>query len=264
VIILFHGGGAVLTEVHGPSLPTDEWNKLRQAVARLLVARGDVQSAELLEKYPFELVDGTNYFQDEFSVLYARVPLEQYVELGEIQTDAASKQAFRLIAETITEIGPFTRFVAAALDTDERVIPVAPPSPRVTSEAVERALADAEHLIRSRGPSSAVDRVHTALHGYLRAVLERSGVVFPQDASITALFKLLRENNPPLRDLGYRSEDAIKMIRAMSTIVDSLNTLRNLASGAHPTEQVLAEAEAMLAINATRTLLHYLDEKLED
>jgi hypothetical protein len=261
-MIILHGSGASLTEVQGSSLPKEEWDTLRHAVGRLLIARGEGQAAEILERFPFELMAGTNYFQDEFSVLYARVPLSQYVEIGEIQAISGSRQLFRVIAETISEIGPYTRFIAVALDTDERVIPVSPPSPKVTSEAVDRALADAEHLIRSRGPSSAVDRVHTALHGYLRAVLERSEIGFQHEASITVLFKLLRENNPALQDLGHRSEDAIKVIRAMSTVVDSLNTLRNQASGAHPAEEVLAEAEAMLAINAARTLLHYLDEKL--
>jgi Abortive infection C-terminus len=38
--------------------------------------------------------------------------------------------------------------------------------------------------------------------------------------------------------------------------------LRNNASVAHPNEALLDEPEAMLAINAARTILHYLDAKL--
>lgn len=264
MIILYHGGGAALSEVMGPSLSQEEWDKLRRAVARLTTARGHPKASELLEAYPFQLLDGTNYFGDEFSVLYAKVPLEQYAELNEIDADPDTRDSFRILAQTISEIGPFTRFVACALDTDERVIPVSPPSPRVTSEAVDRALADAEHLIRSRGPSSAVDRVHTALHGYLRAILERGKVELPKDPSITKLFALLRGNESALRDLGEQSGECLRVIRAMATIIDSLNTLRNRSSGAHASDSMLAEAEAMLAINAARTLLHYLDEKLVD
>jgi len=264
MILLYDGGGATLTEVGSPSLPPNEWHKLRTAVKRLLAARNETRAVELLAKYPFELLDGTNYFQDEFSVLHARVPLDQYLELKEMEVSDMNDPSFRRIAETVSEIGPFVRFIAVALDTDETVAQVVPPSPKITSEAVEAALADAEHLIQSRGPAHAVDRVHTALHGYLRAALQRSGVAFAQDASITALFKLLREKSPAFQGqgLGPRSSDIVRVVGALSTIIDALNTLRNQASGAHPASQLLADPEAMLAINAARTLFHYLDEKL--
>jgi hypothetical protein len=72
--------------------------------------------------------------------------------------------------------------------------------PRVSSDIVKRALSDAENLLRNSGPVSAVDRVHTALHGYLRAVCEQVGVADATDASITALFKLLRGSHPKLAD----------------------------------------------------------------
>jgi hypothetical protein len=41
----------------------------------------------------------------------------------------------------------------------------------------------------------------------------------------------------------------------------SLNPIRNNASVAHPNEELLNKEEAMLVINVTRTLLHYLDAK---
>lgn len=48
----------------------------------------------------------------------------------------------------------------------------------------------------------------------------------------------------------------------MSAILDALNPVRNRASVAHPNATLLAQAEAMLVVNATRTILHYLDAKL--
>ena len=48
----------------------------------------------------------------------------------------------------------------------------------------------------------------------------------------------------------------------MSSVVDTLNTLRNTASLAHPNDALLDDEEAMLAINAAQTILHYLDPKL--
>ena len=260
--MLHHGGGATLTEVLGPALPPEDWGKVRSAAQRLLRARGDKTAATVLGEYPFELRQGTNYFQDEFAVLYAQLPLNQYAAIGELHATPAGKADFRRIAETISEVGPYTRFVAAVLDTDERPIPVAPPSPKITSQAVERALADAEELIRSRGAASALDRVHTALHGYLRAVGERAGLTVATDASATDILKQLRENHPAIAALASRSEDTRRILMAMATTVDALTVLRNRASGAHPNEQVLEEPEAMLAINAARSLLHYLDEGL--
>jgi hypothetical protein len=52
-------------------------------------------------------------------------------------------------------------------------------TPQITSEVVLRALQDAENLIsnESSGPTSAVDRVHTVLHGYLIAVCDGAGIV---------------------------------------------------------------------------------------
>lgn len=50
--------------------------------------------------------------------------------------------------------------------------------------------------------------------------------------------------------------------RAMATVLDSLNPLRNNASVAHPNEELLDEPEAHLAINAARTVFAFLDAKL--
>jgi hypothetical protein len=66
-----------------------------------------------------------------------------------------------------------------------------------------------------------------------------------------------------LRDLGTRSEDLWRIVSSTASVVDALNVLRNNASIAHPNESLLEAAEAMLAINSARTLLHYLDAKIE-
>lgn len=243
-------------------MPEDEWAKLRRSIARLLRARGHTTAGDVLERYPFDLRAGTNYFEDEFCVLQADVSLDQYVELEEVK--AKSKDVFKEVASAASELGPFTRFVVATLATDDSTPPVPPPSLTVTSDSVERALADAEQLLRTQGPPSALDRVHTALHGYLRIVLDGISVQAQKSAPITDLFRSLREHHPVLQDQGSRSEEITRLIRAASTMVDTLNTLRNQASGAHPDGDVLTDAEAMLAINCARTLLHYLDAKLNE
>lgn len=262
-MLLYHGGGAVVTEVFDSMVDDEEWRRLESSVRRLLVAKGEEDAAKLLSEFPFELREGTNYFNDDFAILYGNVDLDTYTKLGELNEEPESRADFKTIAETISEVGPFTRFVLVELNTAEkRPEPVRPPTPEITSSEVSDALADAEQLIRTRGASSAVDRAHTALHGYLRAVLDRADLKPGKNESITRLFKRLRKEHPKLQEQGPHAEHVFRMLMGLATAIDSLTTIRNRGSLAHPNEERLSEPEAMLAVNAARTLLHYLDQKM--
>ncbi len=265
---LYDGGGASISEIGGPLVPDDEWRKTKTAASRLLVARRQTIAANLLERMPFEWVDATNVFNDTFSVLRAVVAVDQYVALQEASLNKTIEHPYKAIAQTISEISPnrpYVRFVVAQLDTeDDSSLRVESPSPKITSEAVDAALADAELLLRSRGPSSAVDRAHTAVHGYLRVAVERTGIEAGPHASATELLKQLRENDGRLRALVEGSEQTKRIVMALASVVDAASTLRNTASAAHPSMQMLQRAEAMLVINAARSLIHYLDAKLVD
>lgn len=135
-------------------------------------------------------------------------------------------------------------------------------TPATTRAVVSRALTDADALLKSNGPISAVDRIHTSLHGHLLALCEAAGIQLPNDASLTTTLKKLRQEHPLLQASGPRRDDITKVLFAMASVVDSLNTIRNQASVAHPNEELLSEAEARLAINAGRTIFAYIDEKL--
>jgi hypothetical protein len=136
------------------------------------------------------------------------------------------------------------------------------PTPAITSAIVERTLADAETLIKQSGATSGVDRIHTGLHGYMRAVCNKAGVSYTQEATIVGLFKAIQANHPAFKKPGPRSQDIAQIMRSMTVIMDVLNPIRNNASPAHPNEDLLEAPEAMLVINATRTILHYVDAKL--
>lgn len=75
-------------------------------------------------------------------------------------------------------------------------VPTVAPNLLSTSEVVERALADADSLLHTNGPISCVDRLHTALHGYLRSLCNDAGIAVQEGAPITALFKQLRSEHP--------------------------------------------------------------------
>jgi hypothetical protein len=83
--------------------------------------------------------------------------------------------------------------VAGRLEADGQV-----DTPQIaqTSELVFEALRDAEVLLQTRGPKSAVDRAHTALHGYLKKICADRGAAIPADPSLTGVFKVIREQFP--------------------------------------------------------------------
>jgi hypothetical protein len=135
-------------------------------------------------------------------------------------------------------------------------------TPQITSDVVLRALQDAENLIQTSGPTSAVDRVHTVLHGYLIAVCDGAGIAHGERETMVALLRKVEANHPKLADLGPRAQDIKTVLNASAAILDALLPVRNQASVAHPNALLLGEPEARLIINVGRTLLTYLDGKL--
>jgi hypothetical protein len=146
----------------------------------------------------------------------------------------------------------------------ERHPGVPAPETRMTSDVVDRALTDAERLIETSGPTSAVDRVHTALHGYVRLQCRAAGVSYEQGDSITALLRKLRAGDPRLQDVGPRADEVTRVLNSFGAILDAMNTLRNQASVAHANEELLEEAEAHLVVNAGHSILAYLDARLSE
>ena len=261
IVFYSRSSGAQDFKVLSRAMSDEEWGNLRNAAAELLVARGSPRAAEYLHQIDFHIYSGTNVFQDDFAVLFAVVPIAEYVRLAAFEKDKPAGAAFANIAGAITEIGPMVRHIAAELDSKTTPALVEDAQPRISTEVVERALRDAQQLLRASGAVSAVDRVHTALHAYLRALCDEIGIPCQSDASLTELFKRYRDEDQTLRRVPH-SEEVNRVFRALATIVDSIGTLRNRGSVAHPNETLLAEPEAVLVINCARTILHYLDARV--
>lgn len=130
-----------------------------------------------------------------------------------------------------------------------------------TSETVYEALKDAEILLSNRGPKNAVDRAHTALHGYLKKLCQDRGETLSDDPSLTQIFKILRENFVEFSTIIPHDNEAKKVFGSMASALDSLNTIRNRATLAHPNELLLDAPEAMLYINLSRAVLAYIESK---
>lgn len=376
MLTLYKGSGANGFNTDGQQLPYSDTKRLLDNAASLLIARGSKSAANYLKTISFNIINSSNSFNDDFHILFAAVPLETYESLRQHCDTLNGKYDFSVIANTVSEIGPYIRFIAVELQMqpeqaevksaqDERALtlfevktlvnrfigvnngylgdfsysshrdfytdlgldiepdkiqgttkdrfikiltessphvqakilegilklypvgsselrtedrghlihgwitrlrstsPVATPRPSITSVVVERALNDAETLIEKHDATSGVDRVHTAFHGFLHAICASSGIVVSDDINMPALLAAIRDRHPKFTVKGPRDEEITRVIRSMSSIVDSLNTIRNRASIAHPNPELLGAPEAMLMVNVVRSLLHYIDTKLK-
>ena len=109
---------------------------------------------------------------------------------------------------------------------------VAGPAPVYTSEFVKRTLAEVEDAIKTKRETSGVDRVHSALHGYLRLVCDRESIKYIQGDRIVDLFKLLAKH-AALKDLGPRPQDTATITKSFCAVMTVMDPLRNKASYAH-------------------------------
>lgn len=148
-----------------------------------------------------------------------------------------------------------------ALRLESETVLVEDVAPQSRSEVVRVALNDAEHLISRGSARSAVDRTHTALHAYLKELCDDAGITYGQDPSMPELYKLVREKHLIFNRVGPRQQDIDSICRTLGNIVDKLGPIRNRATPSHPQEELIEEAEAILAINAARTLFHYLEDR---
>lgn len=127
-------------------------------------------------------------------------------------------------------------------------------------EIVERALADARTLISTAGPSSVVDRLHTALHGYLIYLCKEKGID-TTEASTSKVFKTLRAQHPAFANDGHMGKEVNQLLNGFATSIDAFSQLRNNASLAHA-NQLLEEPEATVVVNGTFTIFRYIQDCL--
>src|SRR5258708_32427570 len=113
----------------------------------------------------------------------------------EIIDDAARKKRF---------LHKLLLGVAARLEADGLV---ETPEIAETSEVVFEALRDSEALLESRGPTSAVDRAHTALHGYLRKLCSDRRVMLPSTALRTPPFQPIADALPDCSATNHTRDD---------------------------------------------------------
>jgi hypothetical protein len=259
MFLLYYGSGSREVDLVNETNPAI-WGLMRKKVVNYLTISGQRVSADLLSQLPFEHWVGTDSFADHFDLLYLRISIAQYLQMKLDADTPDNRQRFRLIAEALEEGGNPIRFIAVSM-VDDNADAVSTPTLEITSAVVERALLDFETLTKSNGAVSGIDRVHTALHGYLIAVCKDAGITPNDGADITALFSLVRQQHPKFQANPTDTESQ-KMLRGLAQLVDAMNPVRNHSSLVHPNEKLLEEPEAMFVANAVRSMLHYLNMKL--
>ncbi|MEO6924562.1 MAG: abortive infection family protein [Bryocella sp.] len=258
MFLLYYGSGSREVDLVQETNPAI-WGLMRKKAVNYLTISGIKESASLLSQLPFEHWAGSNSFGDAFDLLYLRISIAQYLQMKLDAEMPENRQRFRLIADAMEEGGNPIRFIAVSM-IEDNADAVSTPTLEITSAVVERALLDFETLIKSNGAISGIDRVHTALHGYLIAVCKDANIPAKDNADITTLFNLVRQQHPKFQ--ANAGTETQKMLRRLAQIVDTMNPVRNHSSLAHPNDDLLEEPEAMLAANAVRSLLHYLNMKL--
>ena len=216
------------------------------------------------DETPYELWTATNGFNDRFHVLRWDATLKDYTEMERFmdQGNYLAQDGFPDLHEAFSNVKIDLRFIVMDLNMEDGVQAVAAPQPATTSETVEQALRDAETLIGSSGAPNALDRVHTAFHAYLQVICADAGIRTADDADVTTLFSQMRQLHPRLKIADPGAEKMMNdVMRGLARAVDALNTVRNHNSLAHP-NPLLDAPEAMLAINAMRTMLHYIDSRV--
>lgn len=123
-----------------------------------------------------------------------------------------------------------------------------------TSEAVVNALKDAHVLLEKTGPSNCIDRIHTVLCGYLKEICKANAIQPKDEKSLEGIYGALSHVHPAFIDNP--------LLKGWGGIIKALNNYRNSQSLAHPNENLLGPAEAMLMLNTTKTLLRYIEDKL--
>ena len=135
--------------------------------------------------------------------------------------------------------------------------------PNLNQQHILDLINDADVLIKNRNASSAVDRFHTALHGYLRDLCDQASIVYSNSDDLVKLIKKLQKDHPKLQ-VTIKSSEIQNILKNFVSMADSLNPVRNQGSRAHPNKTILEETEAVLVINAIKVIINYIEEKIKN
>lgn len=128
------------------------------------------------------------------------------------------------------------------------------------NKTLRRAIGDANTLIAQGKYSSCIDRVHTALHGYLRIRLDELEIKYEESDMMPKLFNLLYKRWEEVGNSDINNM-MLKALRSASATIEALNEIRNRHSLAHPNEEIIDEAEAKFALGLMESICNYIETR---
>lgn len=165
-------------------------------------------------------------------------------------------------SEAVAELLPLNQLLDDLISSGPQndVPMIEPLNIEAAEPSLKLAIENAKTLLATHGASSAVDRMHTALHSFLRTICSNGSIKFEQEDSIGKLFAKIRESHPKFNDTDSSSEVEFVLKSIPSTLV-KLNEIRNSSSLAH-SNNLLPEPEAEFVVNLIQAVMRYLVQKL--
>jgi hypothetical protein len=224
-----------------------------------MLALGDLGllKSEELHGTKHKIEDALNSYKDQFGKIEA-LKIEKAIPMWR---NTPKTGMFLNAGQVNPELEPLhilLQELITAKGGSEQISSVTVPELKITGSTINQAINDARTLLETQGATSAVDRVHTVLHGYLKQVCNDAGFPYSKDATLNELMKILKDNHPAL---SSRDEHTEQILNSMANVLHHLNPIRNNASLAHANPELLKTEEAVFVINTVNTLLSYLNSK---
>lgn len=131
------------------------------------------------------------------------------------------------------------------------------------SITLSKTIEDAEEFIKKGKYVSAIDRVHTTLHGYLRWRLDSMNIDYIESESLMQLYSKLHINLNITPESNDINEIIKTTIRSASGVINSINTARNKHSLSHPNTDIIGNNEAKLLIGLSKYIFEYIENKFD-
>jgi len=167
--------------------------------------------------------------------------VEYAVAEGQVLEDDKDLEACRRTAARLMQDGPVTELDALTALSDDRDF-------EGLAKAVRGAIERAE-------PEAGLDRLHTFVIKYVRALCAARGIGAPRDKPLHSLFG---EYVKRLREAGLvESEMSLRILKSSISVLEAFNDVRNNRSLAHD-NPVLGYEEALLIFNHVAASIRFL------
>lgn len=127
------------------------------------------------------------------------------------------------------------------------------------TQAIGKAIDDANLFIREGKYDSALDRIHSAVHGYVRATLLEHDIEYAESDTLAQLYTKLHRFYEQSIQPPEVAELIKTAIRSASGIISSLNDLRNRHTVSHPNATLIRQREALLMLRLVSALIDYIE-----